>query len=444
MMIRFLLFTFLITSLVAELPLPLDVKVEKGYLTLENKEGKEEGKLFYVAYFQEPRKGEAERPLTFCFNGGPGAATVFFHLGGIGPIKISEGPGQLEKNPSSLLRFSDLVFIDAMATGFSRTAAGVDLAPYLSFEGDMESLSQGITVFLNRYKKWSSPLYLAGASYGTIRIIGIAAHLFEHYHIGIDGLLLISGLLDFENVSVDASNDFPYLFSFPTYAILAKKNGAEAEAFLEKKYQPALFLGDALPESAVQTLAQELSEWTTLPKEEILKMRLRISPYAFRELFTKGEVLGRFDASVTQPSPGDVGYNLHLDPSFIPLLALFHQKMNYFLKELGGEQEKESYVVLSDSAQKWKFLLRDHSLNVAPMLRRLLYNNPKLKVFAASGLYDLATPYYGMKYGIRHLLLDEATQKRVKLNLYEGGHMFYGKPSSVEALVKDVKSFFDK
>ena len=456
---KFLAFLFLIGTATAALPLPPEVKVEWGFLPLLNKEGKEQASLFFTSYFQEHPEGEEERPITFCFNGGPGSSSVWLQLGGLGPVRLSEKSIKdptlfpvLENNPNSLLEFSDLVFIEPLTTGLSRTAQGVDAAPYLSYEGDVDYLAEGMILFLNRFQKWNAPLYMMGESYGAIRIIGLAGKLLDEYRIGTRGLIFVSGVLDLKDIFVSGDSDNPYLFALPTYAILAGKEEGKkpqeiaplVEAFLENRYQQALFLGDALPKHEIDPLAEELAKWTKLPKEMIVQHRLRIPPHSFRDKFSDDEVIGRFDGTTRSPSPGELPPYFEIDPSLNHLFPVFTQGMHQFLTELGWKGDRESYVVLSQANRNWDFKTK-HGIglfNGVPTLKKLLYLLPALKVVAATGCYDLAIPYYTTKYDLRHLLLDAKTKERVQLGIFEGGHMFYLNPITSNIFLKSLKPLY--
>ncbi len=447
---RFLFLFLILSSLAAELPLPSNAKIEWGFLPLQNKEGKEEANIFYTAYFQ-PSNNQKPRPITFCLNGGPGASSVWLHLGGVGPLRLKdayEGP-ELEKNPGSILPFTDLVFLDPISTGFSKTAIGIDATPFHSFDGDVESLSRAVIAFMNRYEKWGSPLYLMGESYGTLRVVGLAKKLFENSQIATRGLIFVSGPLDYGTIIGESASDLPYVLAFPTQAILAglkegkkaEEVSVEAERFLEQTYQPALFLGDALPENQKADLAEALFKWTSVPKEEIVASFYRITPTTFRYLTKRGEVLGRFDGRVSTIAPYEIPPYFQMEPSFLNLFGTFQQSIHQVLKESGWKGGVENYAVHADSI-KWDFKTNNCFLNVVGSLKELLYQLPKLQVLSCNGYYDLGVPYYSVKYSVRHLLLDKETAKRVRMELFHGGHMFYLDRSINEAFGQTLKTFY--
>jgi len=447
--VKWFLLLFVVSTLLADLPLPPGVKLEFGAIPLKDKEGKEEANIFFSAYFQSSDK---PRPLTFCLNGGPGASSVWLHLGGVGPLRIKDAykNGELEKNPGSFLPFTDLVFLDPVSTGFSKTATGVDATSFHSHEGDVESLGRAVIAFLDRFQKWDAPLYLLGESYGVVRVVGLAKTLLNSYQVATKGLILVSGPLDFLTIQANGSNDLPYALMFPTFAILeglkegkkAQERAIEAEKFLESTYQPALFLGDALPEEQQKELTDSLSQWTGMPKEEILVSFFRISPTNFRYMSERGTVFGRFDARVKTKAPYELPPFVSLEPSFTLLYGPFKQAMHTVLQGGGWKNETEqNYAVMAD-AIKWNFKTENCYLNVVGPLKELIYQLPHLQVISCNGYYDLAVPYYSVKYSLRQLLLDPETAKRVHLELFEGGHMFYLDRSVNEEFSKVIRSYY--
>jgi len=448
--VKFFVLLLAFSALLADLPLPKEAKIEFGFLKLRNKDDKEEAQIFYTVYTQ-PADNQKPRPLTFCVNGGPGAASVWLQLGGVGPLRLKNSyeSAELEQNPGSILPFTDLVFLDPVSTGFSKSSTGVDPSLFHSFETDVDSLNRAIVQFLNTYERWDAPLFLMGESYGSLRVVGIAKKLFETTRIATRGIILVSGPLDYGTIIGESTHDMPYIAAFPTQAILeglkkgkkAEDVRPEAENFLEKIYQPALFLGDALPEKEREPLADELSRWTGVPKEELMASFLRITSSTFRYMTSRGQTFGRFDGRVVVEAPYEIPPYIQIEPSFLSLMPHFQKAIHQVFKEYGWKSGDDIYVVLADSI-KWDFKTNNCYLNVVASLKELLYQLPQLQVLSCNGYYDLGVPYYGVKHSLRHLLLDKKTATRVRQELFNGGHMFYLDRSVNESFGNILKTFY--
>jgi len=443
----------------------LDYTAYTGYLDLKNDTGKLVAKVFFV-YYKKDGEDVAKRPVTFTFNGGPGSSSVWLHMGAVGPKRVflkddgtaTAPPYQVVNNEYTWLDRTDLVFIDPVSTGFSRPAPGESAKQFHGYNEDIQSIGSFIRHFLSRYERWGSPKFLAGESYGTTRAAGLSKYLQDNHRIYINGIFLISAILNFGSNDYYPGNDLPRALYIPSYTAAAwyhKKLAPALQADLQKalkesqdfalgEYATALIKGGWLSDAEKDRIAEKMSYYTGLSKEFCLNANLRVEENRFwKELRRKdGLTIGRLDARFTGRDLDDAGENVSFDPSFSNIDGPFTSALNdYFQRELNFKEEK-GYNIFGD-VRPWNYNnVQNQFLNVAESLRDAMAKNPALKVYVGCGYYDFATPYFTAMYDIEHMMLRPEQRKNVKIYTYEAGHMYYiNKPSMVQ-FKKDVDEFF--
>ncbi|MDB6133870.1 MAG: Serine carboxypeptidase [Verrucomicrobiales bacterium] len=440
-------------------------KSTAGSLTLTKAYGEPRADVFHIAYTRTDLDADtmAKRPVCFCFNGGPGSSSVWLHLGAFGPRRVvlpADGvtapppPYGLTDNEFTLLPDCDLVFVDPVGTGLSRPEKGEDAHQFHGYREDIESLGDFVRLWVSTHKRWSSPKFLMGESYGGIRGAGLAEHLQSRYGMYLNGLIVVSGLFDYKTLMPDEQNDVPYIGWLPSMAATAhyhKKLAPElqrdfagtvkrATDFARGPYATSLFLGSSISDEQKQKTAAELSILTSLPVELILRENLRINPSLFRQrlLESENKVIGRYDGRVS----GQGG-----DPSYDVVLGAFASSMNRYLSDPAGLnfQTGRPYEILGGPGMTpWNFSANNEYLEVATPLTKALTSNPSLRVFLACGWQDLATPSENMHYSVRHMDLPPALQGNIEWGHYDGGHMMYTNLPSLEKLSADVTAFIKK
>ena len=436
-----------------------------GFLPVLNDAGEPEARLFYVSYAAGRSAPDKKRPLIIFLNGGPGAASVWLHLGAAGPRRVrmlADGalpppPYKLVDNHSSWLELGDLLFIDPVGTGYSRAVKG-ELAPKFSTQqGDLDSLTRFIRLYLTRTQRWSSPLFLVGESYGGFRSAGLSEALLEH-GIALNGVLLISPVLNFQTVSFDNGNDLPYTLFLPSYTATAWYHGklgpelqgdlvkslAAAEEWAGTEYLTALATGDQLTATQRSGVAAKLAAFTGLDQSFVDNRNLRIDSRSFvRELLrerrqTIGFMDSRFTASNLEPSAPH-GFDPTVATIRPPYTATFN---DYVRSELGFFSDLE-YFTLGGGIGRWEYEARNSYADTSDNLRNALSKNPHMNVFIASGLFDLATPHFAVDYSRSHLGLTSPLLRNITTRRYRAGHMMYLDEGCLEKLKKDVAEFIE-
>src|SRR6202453_652836 len=459
---------------------PRDPKADRGPAAAgdEGGEGKNptaEASMFYVAYF---KNGGASRPVTFIYNGGPGSATVWLHGGAFGPGSILTSAGthtpekkySLVNNASSLLDASDLVFIDAPGTGFSRIAGKDKEKAFYGVDQDAYAFAQFISQFLTKYGRWNSPKYLFGESYGTPRSAVLINQLESERSIDFNGVILLSQILNFD-LSPDRPQgnpgiDTPYQTALPTYAATAwyhkKLPGehkdleallAEVEQFAMGDYARALAAGSDLPAAERSAIAQRLHDYTGLPIEYILKADLRIDGGEFRQTLQSAEEMttGRLDTRFSGPDIDPLSQRANYDPQSSALSSAYVSAFNdYSRKELHWTPD-EAFKPSIGTFRTWNFshaqpgqtppIPSGMPANVLPDLANAMKINPTLKVQLNAGYFDLATPFYQGVYEMHHLPIPAKLQSNIEYQFYDSGHMVYAKDPSLRALHDNVAGF---
>jgi carboxypeptidase C (cathepsin A) len=442
---------------------PLNYKATAGNLILKDCQDKETASIFFVSYTKDEGANKTDRPITFCFNGGPGSASIWLNIGIFGPriVKLSSEnalvpPYHLVDNPESILDLTDLVFIDAVSAGHSIAAPNVDPKNFHGTQEDAKAFAQFIRLYLTRYKRWNSPKYIAGESYGTTRAGTLSHILQEDYGIYLNGVILVSAIMDFQTKSFAGINDLAYMLTLPTYTAIAwyhKKlpnNNlelpdvlAEAEEFALNQYALALLRGDNLSQEERSKIALKLAQLTGLSEQYIDLANLRIHPTRFAKELLRNEkkIVGRFDGRYSSYEMDSCNDGTNSDPSFEALIGPFTAIFNNYLStELKWSNENQ-YTVLAN-VQPWNWGKSNQYLNTSDDLAQTLQLNPNLKVFVASGYYDLATPYFATVFTFDHLGLNQALRDRLFMYEYEGGHMMYTSQSIINKMRKDLEYFY--
>jgi carboxypeptidase C (cathepsin A) len=445
--------------------------VTAGELPLINEDsGENEANIFFTAYTLDRSDDQptAERPLIFVFNGGPGSASVWLHLGALGPRRVlmqDEGwmpapPYRLVDNPHTWLDIADLVFIDPVGTGFSRATKAEYNEKFWHLQGDLQSVGDFIRLYLTRYGRWASPLFLAGESYGTTRAAGLAGHLIDR-GIAFNGIILISTTLNFQTLSFDQGNDLPYTLFLPTYTATAWYHGrlpddlqqrpladvlAEVTAWAEGEYTLALAQGDRLPDAQRTAITQQLARYTGLDEAYIDGTNLRVLIHRFCKELLRDEkrTVGRLDSRFKGMDALAITEMPDFDPSLTAITPPYTAMFNDYVRgELRYETDTE-YQTLSfkvNGAWAWN---RGRFADTSAALQKALARNPFMKVFVGMGLYDLATPPLATQYTLSHMQIDPAVRPNIQTAAYEAGHMFYLDVQSLAKLKADVTAFVDQ
>jgi carboxypeptidase C (cathepsin A) len=436
-----------------------------GRMKLTDEAGKAKAELFYVAYVLDGVSDPAQRPITFAFNGGPGSSSVWLHLGAFGPRRVrmaAEGwapppPYELIDNAHSLLDVTDLVFIDPVTTGYSRAAEGESAAQFHGVTPDVEWVAEFIRLYTTRELRWPSPKFLAGESYGTTRAAALAGHLQERHGMYLNGIVLVSAILNFQTARFDVGNDLPYVLFLPTYAATAwhhkrvsREYQNDLRAFLDEverfallEYMPALARGDALPAADRERLVAKLGRYTGLSLEFIERSNLRIEIGRFTKELLRDErrTVGRLDSRFKGIDLDAAGERYEYDPSMSAILGPYTATINDYVRRTLKYENDLPYEILTGRVQPWKYDQENRYLNVAETLRKAMTRNPYLKVFVASGYYDFATPYFAADYTFQHLGLDPSLRGGVSFGYYNAGHMMYIHEGELARFKRDIAAF---
>lgn len=423
-------------------------------------------KVFFVAYTREDADPASKRPIAFTFNGGPGSASIWLHLGGLGPrraVLTDRGealppPYKLADNHESWLDKTDLVFIDPVSTGFSRTEPDEDPKKFHGFTEDIESVGEFIRLYMTKYQRWSSPKFIIGESYGTTRAAGLSDFLQRRHGIYVNGIVLVSTVLNFSTIDFNPGNEMPYVMFLPSYTATAwyhkmlspelqSKSLAqvlrESEQFAAHEYRDALFEGDRLSDARTDEISQKMSLYTGLPAPFLKHAKNRVEDSLFftKLLYERSRQLGRYDSRFTGIRYNPGSDQSEFDPSAEAVVGTYTAAFNeYIRKELKYESELPYETFGNVWPWNWR-TAQNRYLDVSEDLRKAMSRNPYLKVWLCCGYYDLATPYFASKYTADQLLIDPAIRGNVRLTYYSAGHMMYILRSAREQLKEDMNAF---
>jgi carboxypeptidase C (cathepsin A) len=438
-----------------------------GRLPIKRGDGKIEAEMFFVAYSLDGQDA-GKRPLTFAFNGGPGSASVWLHMGALGPKRVvleSNGfmpaaPYRMEDNPATLLDRSDIVMVDAMGTGYSRAANAELTKKFLGVKGDVEGFGEFIRLYLSRYNRWTSPLFLLGESYGTTRAAGVAGYLADH-GISFNGVTLLSMAVDFQTLEWNKSNDLPYVLLLPTFNMIAgyhhklpaelsqdmAKTRQEVVRWSTNDYLLALGKADTLTPEERRKIVEQLARYTGLRPEVVEHHNLRIDVPTFTQelLLDQRLIVGRLDGRFTSPDPEDRGF---YDPASAAILPPYTSVFNNYVRnDLGYKTDMPYRVFAFDESafQKWEWGNAVEGFpSTAGGLRSAMIKNPYLKILVMEGHYDLATPFAAADWTMDHLNLDAKYRQSVSYATYEAGHMVYIDRAEHAKMKKDLVDFMEK
>ncbi|MBK9152935.1 MAG: peptidase S10 [Chloracidobacterium sp.] len=445
----------------------LNYTVTTGFLPIRNAvSGETEGRMFYMAYTLDGVSDKRSRPLMFSFNGGPGSASVWLHLGALGPKRVKmldDGmmpppPYELVENDHSWLDLTDLVFVDPVGTGYSRAAKPEFASRFFSVNGDISANGEFIRLFLGRNERWASPVYLVGESYGTTRVAGLANHLFER-GVGLNGIALVSMVTNFQSIRFADNNDMPLVLYFPSYVATAWYHKAlppemqskrltdllrEAEKFAAEEYAPALLRIDRLSDAERNSLLDKFSSFTGLSKTFVDNQNFRVELGEFNKelLRNRKRTTGRLDSRFLGYDRDSGGDSPEFDPSMTAIRTPYTATFNdYVRRELGFKSDLEYYILGGGITTPWNWNTNNAYADTTGALSSAMRKNPYMKVFLASGYYDMATPYFAADYTISSMNLNPDLRRNISTAYYEAGHMMYIEKNSLMKLKNDISAF---
>jgi carboxypeptidase C (cathepsin A) len=437
-----------------------------GTMIMRDEEGKPRASFFFTSYTKDGAD-PSRRPVTYTFNGGPGSASVWLHMGAFGPKRVvyaddeghaSKPPYRTVDNEGSILDVTDLVFIDPVTTGYSRAIPFADASKFHGVDSDIQSVGDFIRLWTTRYSRWSSPKFLAGESYGTTRAAGLSGWLGQQGFY-LNGIVLISSILNFETASFDSGNDLAYELFLPTYTAIAwyhkrlptdLQSGtlehavAESEQFALGEYTHALMQSDRLSDQDRRDVAAKVARLTGLSPEYIERTNLRVRIDRFDKELLRGQrrIVGRLDGRFVGIDKDAAGESTEFDPSYAAIFGEYTAVVNdYMRRELKFDSDLP-YEILTGKVRPWIYeRAQNRYVDVAETLRGAIAQNPFMKVFVANGYYDLATPFAATRYTFARMQLEPELRKNVSMDYFETGHMVYIDRKAQARLKKDVDEF---
>ena len=442
---------------------------------LKDDKGEPTALIYSTAYTKSDVKDFSQRPIAFIYNGGPGSSSIWLHMGAFGPRRVVNSnadftppaPYKLEDNANSLLDKADLVFIDPVGTGFSRAVGKAQNKDFWGVDQDVKMFAQFINIYTNRNNRWNSPKFLIGESYGTFRSVALGNYLQSHDGMYINGIVLISSVLNLGTISFNPGDDTPYILYLPSYAATAvyqkmlKEPPADLNAFLVEarkfaatEYADALMKGSNISAAEKEDIAKKLSHFTGLSEDYLLKADLRVNLPQFNvELErSRGLTTGRYDSRYTMPTYDLLTEYAEDDPSYVAVRGAFTAAFNAYTREELKVTIERSYEVLSgEVGGNWDW--KHHgpgssgyfpgSANVSGDLIQALMTNPHLHVQVENGYYDMATPFFATEYTMDHLFLPGNLRSNIQLEYYDAGHMIYLHEEDLAKLKSNVGAFID-
>jgi carboxypeptidase C (cathepsin A) len=435
---------------------------------LDEKRGEPEAAIFTTSYFLDDAQA-TKRPVCFVFNGGPGSASIWLHLGALGPKRVAiredgtmpEPPYIVTDNADSWFEHFDLVFVDPPHTGYSITVSEEVRKKMLSVDGDVDALAECIRAWLVRHRRWGSALYLAGESYGTTRVAALADKL-QQLGVALSGLVLVSCAMDLQSIVFAPRNDLPYALFLPGFACVAQYHGklsgaiaespatarTAAEGFVSEDYVAALHAGARLSNGTRRKIVKRVAELTGLPAALVEEKNLRISDHTFffDLLRDRGQIVGRLEARVTGPMAASRTRDWEFDPGIEAIAAPYTMAAHAYMSEQLGVDIPDRYEVLNMEAHKaWNWNRGEEKGNgfasTSNDLSRALRRNPHLRVLVASGHYDLGTPYSATDWSLAQLDVSAEVMNRVQHHYYDAGHMMYTRETDMRKLKRDVATW---
>ena len=437
---------------------------ETGMLPVLKDDGETTAFVFYIAYTRCGITDKDARPVTFCFNGGPGSSSVWLHLGALGPRRVRMNPDgtlppppyRMVDNDYSLLNASDLVFIDPVATGYSRPVKDQKPDDFFGVTGDLDSVGEFIRLWTSRHDRWLSPKFLFGESYGVFRAAGLADHLRDRYGMYLNGLVLLSGVLNFQTIVNAPGNDLPYPLYLPAYTAAAHFHNklppdlqgdleaalAECRQFARGEYVSALQQGESLDPAERDKVVAELSRLTGLTTNVIVDNNLRIDPGVFRKqlLHDQGLILGAYDSRLTGRDDDPAAEYPDFDPSDVAVAGPFGSVMNYYVRDELKFKDDLPYELLAN-VRPWNYVSRNSYPNAAEQLASTMNQNPYMKVLVCNGRCDLVCPVDTMRYAIDHMSLDPSYRTNLSYVQFDAGHMSYINLPDLKRMQKVVENF---
>lgn len=448
--------------------MPLRYTVTAGLLPIKNDKNETEATMFFMAYTRDDVGRVDERPLMFSFNGGPGSASVWLHLGALGPKRVQmleDGslpppPYRMVDNEFTWLVDTDLVFIDPVGTGYSRPAKPDLGKKFWGLKGDIESVGEFIRLYLTRYERWSSPLFLVGESYGTTRAAGLAGHLIDK-GIAFNGIVLVSSILNFQTAVARKGNDLPHVLYLPSFTATAwyhkrlapelqedlRRTLQEVERWAETDYTLALAKGDQLTTKERQEVIRRLARYTGLSDRYIDDSNLRVDIWRFCKELLRDEkrTVGRLDSRIKGIDALAASEHPDFDPSMAAIFPPYTSIFNDYVRTRLEYKTDLPYHILGSGIQwPWDWGNEMGYADTSEALRSAFAKNPYMKLFVASGYYDLATPYFATQYTLSHMGLEPSLRENITTGEYEAGHMMYIHSQSLAKLHTDVRAFLQR
>jgi len=449
-------------------------KATAATILIKNDKDEPTALVYYTAYTRTDAKDMSQRPVSFLYNGGPGSSSVWLHMGSVGPRRVMTinagatppAPYRLMDNPDCLLDKSDLVFIDPVGTGFSHAVGKAQDKDFWGVDPDVKSHAQFIATYISRNNRWNSPKFLIGESYGTFRNAALANYLQGHDNLYLNGIVMVSAVLDLGNISFYPGQDLAYILYLPSYAATAwfhktlKDRPENLNAFLDEarkfargEYADALMKGDELSKAEKAEIVKKLARFTGLSEDYLDKANLRVRLFQFMQELqrNRGLTTGRLDARFAGPTYNLIGEAADYDPQDTSISGAFVGALNTYIREelkFGQDKKYKPAADFEGNHWDWKHEGNDFgyfpgSPSVVLDLVQAMISNPRLKVEFEDGIYDLATPFMEAEYSVDHMGLPENIRKNVWHQYYEAGHMMYLHDEDLAKLKKNVANFIE-